>query len=64
MACLDRGGAGLLTQRGARSSHERQSAEYRRYEARNVEVNWICFRCILQPRPADGTTHNHSINIV
>ena len=53
--CVDRGSAGLPAQRGAGCSPQRQSAQHRRHQARNVEVNWICFRCILQQsRPASG----------
>jgi len=56
LSCTDRGGAGILAQRGAVRPHERESAEHCRHQARNVEVERIRFRCVLQPRPADGNS--------
>jgi len=61
---LDRGSAGLLAQRGADSSPEREPAQHCRHQARNVEVNWIRFRCILQPRSTSGKTHSSCITNV
>jgi len=56
LSCTDRRGASVLAQRGAVRPHERQSAEHCRHQTRNVEVERIRFRCVLQPRPADGNS--------